>query len=158
MSSVWSEILLNLEKDGTTVQLEHAILKPNFFIPAEIMHQSTITEKRTWSKDIHFSEFTVLDLLFLYANPITKAEELIDLENNKYLFTPFNMLWSKYVLITLVEFRPLEGSDISENKDIAYISMAAADPGTLGAYFMDKAGNRFKDKAGNYIRRRIRGL
>jgi hypothetical protein len=158
MSQVWGQILLNLEKDGSTVQLQHAILSPNFYIPAEKMHQSIITEKRTWSSDIHFSDFTVQDLLFFYADPNAKADELTDLEDEVFLFTPFDMMWSRWVHIVSVDFKPLEGTLLGDEKQIAYIRMIAVEPGILGGYVYNRAGEKVKDILGNYVRRRIRGL
>lgn len=155
MSSVFGQIELKLEKGVTTVTLDHAVLLPNFFIPAVIMHESIINGVRTWSNDIHFSEFTVNDLLFLYDDPAAKAIELRALEDDKYLFSPFTMMWSKYVLITSVIIKPVEPNS---EYDIAYISMIAADPGTLGAYLLNRQGEKLKDRSGQYIRRKIRGV
>lgn len=155
MSEVWGSVQLKLEKDGSTLVLENAILTPDFFLPAEIMHEGCINAKRTWSKDRDFSEFAVVVQLFKHNDPNAKAAELLGLRKSIYLFTPFDMLWSRYVVIISVVISPI---DPLSDKEIAIIEMVSIDPGALGDYMQDKAGNRYKTKAGQYIRRRIKGI
>ncbi|MBI1939187.1 MAG: hypothetical protein HYS25_13845 [Ignavibacteriales bacterium] len=154
MSSVWGQMACKFETANTTVELQNVVLSPSFFINAEIMHES-INGKRTWSKDEHFAEFTIRDILKNYTDPKVKANEIEALEHKAAVFTPFNMLWSKNVIITNVWFDML-----TSNNDyaVAVIEMVAADSGTLGSYLIKRTGERFLTRDGKFIRKKIRGI
>ena len=155
MSDVFDTIITKLESGTTTVTMDNVVMKPNPFISAEIMHESIINGVRTYSRDIHLSEFIVKDLLWLYADPAAKAAELLAIENQKFLFTPFDMMWSKYVWVTSVDIQMLEPDSVY---NIAVVSMIGADPGTLGKYYVDHAGKRYTKPDGTFYRKNIRGV
>lgn len=155
MISVWGTIACKFETANGTVELQHVVLSPSFFINAEIMHESIANGKRTWSKDEHFSEFTIHDLLINYPNAKVKAQEIETLENQIAVFTPFSLLWSKNVIVTKVWFDQLTGNN---DYAVAVIELVAADSGTLGGYLIKRTGERFLTKDGKYIRKKIRGM
>lgn len=155
MSNVWGEISCKLEFGETELILEHSILEPNFFVPEKIVHESKLTGLRTYSKNAHYSEFLITEYLYKYENPNEKADELLDLEDNIVLFTPGSLLWSKYCIVTLVDFY---GLDSPYTKDLAMIKLVSTDFAILGGYLTTLSNLIIKTKDGKKIRKNIKGL
>lgn len=87
MSSVWGTTPPEMTDGETTCVLEHAVVEPNFLKSAEIMHESVLTGHRSWSRNESYVEFSVMDYLCEYANPNTKALEILAFEDKDVTFT-----------------------------------------------------------------------
>ena len=157
MSNVWGEIQCKLENGSGELTLEHSILEPNFFVPQKIVHESKISErgKRTFSKNVRYSDFLITEYLFKYADPNAKANELLALEDTIILFTPGSIMWSKYCIVTIVD---IYGLDSPYNRDIALIKLVSTDFAILGGYLTTLAGLNIKTKDDKKIRKNIRGI
>lgn len=157
MSNVWGEIQCKIETNSGEVELSHTILEPNFFVPQKIVHESKISEKgkRTYSKNARYSDFLLIEYLYKYEDPNSKAEELLNLEDEIILFTPGSIMWSKYCIVTIVD---IYGLDSPYNRDIALIKLVSTDFAILGGYLTTLAGLNIKTKDDKKIRKNIRGI
>jgi len=155
MSEIWGEISCKLELGETVLELQHSILQPNFFIPKTIMHESVLTGKRTYSKNYNYSEFEINEYLFRYDDPGSIADQLLNFEDEVILFTPGELLWSKYCVVTNVSFYPLQ---TPYSDDIAIISLVAVDNIILGDYMRFLNGNYVETIDGKKMRRKIKGI
>jgi len=124
MSSIFGEQTAKFLYGETEVSLDHCIVSPNFRIPAHIMHQSCLspTGHRTYSKNENFISFKAVDYLFKYANPKSKADELLAYEDLQVDFYPFiDGDENKNVIMENVDIKSLDENDITRI-DIAIIT------------------------------------
>lgn len=158
MGDIFGETTCKFELGETVLQLQHTRMQPNFFKGKKIVHESVISEKgkRTYSRNQKFAEFEIEEYLFLYGDDApAKAAELLALEDTVPLFTPGELMWSKYCVVTSVDFYPLQ---TPYSDDIAIINLIAIDNIILGDYMRFLNGNYVETIDGKKMRKKIRGL
>lgn len=152
MFSIYGIHTARIEKDSTTIQLDHCIIEPNFFTNRTITHESCIgsTGLRTYSKKNYYLDFVITDQLFKYSDPKGHYTDLMNVENNVIVF---------YIRDDSTFLRTCFLTDINVyglfkpySYDIATLSLVAVDPGIIGGFRREKDGTYRKDKNGNYIR------
>jgi hypothetical protein len=150
MSTIWGIQHSRIVSGATTVELEHSIIEPNFIISDAIMHESVLTGVRTWSRKRMRTEFTVMEYLFKYANPHTKAREILALENTVVTF---------YLAIdgAMVQEMYLDSVDIyglirPYRYDVAVLNFKSKNWLNVGGYLKTKDGKYIKTADGKYIK------
>jgi len=150
MSTIWGTQYCKMVLGGTTVNLLHAIIEPNFMIPDTKMHESKLTGMRTWSRKRVRMEFTVMEYLFKYDDPVAKATEIMSLENNVVTFTFANDGG-------LTQDMYLEPIDIyglvkPYDYDVAVLNFKSEDWLNISRRLKTKDGKWIKTKSGDYIK------
>jgi hypothetical protein len=150
MSSIFGEQTAKFLYGETEVSLDHCIVSPNFRIPTHIMHQSCLTGKRTYSKNENFISFKAVDYLFKYANPKSKADELLSYEDLQIDFYPFiDGNENKNVILEYIDIKSLDENDPTRT-DIAIMNFVTPmyAKAFLNKIFTEEDGLFFEDQDG----------
>jgi len=141
VSSIWGTTTCRINNDSKTTNLVHSIVEPNFMIPAEIMHESSISGKRTWNNPNNYMAFSVMDYLFRYDSPQTQANNLLDFEDSTVTFsfaTDGGLVLNLY--LESVDFYPLLNP---YDKDVAVLNLKSIDYVRISRRIRDIPGKRW---------------
>lgn len=127
MNTLWGETNSKMVIGVTEIELEHSVIAPNFVVPANIMHESKLNGKRTWSRKNKFVEFVHAEYLFKYADPGATATTLLQYEDTvvTYHFLSGSMIQEMY--IERIEIHPLFVEDIKYEFGVAIMYLKNQD-------------------------------
>lgn len=151
MSNIWGNTYGKIINGSTEITLIYSVVAVNFMIPANIMHQSVIsaTGHRSWSRKEKYVEFTHSEYLFLYNNPIVKANQILNCENLviQYEFMNGGMIQDMYV--EKVDIQPLTKDNITYEYGIAIIYLKNINYLVISRRIKEKPGQKWiKAKGG----------
>lgn len=134
----------------TTVDLDNSFVDPKFFIPQHLEHQSILTGERSYSRKVNQCEFDVTVFMSKYANPETKASEILAYLNQTVTFYPFisGSVYKNVKLIS-IDFYPLYKP---YQKDVAILQFISYEQIAIAGWLVTKDGKYILTKDGKRIR------
>lgn len=150
MSSIWGIQHSRMTLGAVTVELEHSIIEPNFMLSDAIMHESALTGVRTWSKGHYLLEFSVMEYLFKYSDPVAKANEILALEDNVVSFTlAIDGALTHNMYLEAIEIHSLYKPYAY---DVAVLNFKSEKYLNISRYLKAKDGKLIKTADGKYIK------